>query len=242
VIFFEYNQNMSAALGLLRLQQVDSHISQIEARLGKIQEILENDSEIQEVLGKIRTAETKQRDFEHARHTAEEQAHDQQIKINQAEANLYGGSVHNPKELLDLQADILYLKKHLAATEDQELDAMLQVEATQKELMDLREDLKRVQSRLSDEHKTLILEQETLSRDLANLQTERQAAIDPVEADFLKTYETIRQQRRGMAVAEVSENACRACGTTLTAALQQSARHAVNLVFCPSCGRILYAG
>jgi uncharacterized protein len=233
---------MSAALGLLRLQQVDSRINQLEVRLGKIRETLENDSEIQAITEKIKIAESKQREFEAAKRASETEAQEKQIKISQAEASLYGGSVHNPKELLDLQADIVYLKKHLASIEDQELDAMLKVESGQSELRNLQGELDRVKERLSVENKKLISEQESLLRDLANLQTERNAALDPVERGFLKTYETIRGQRRGVAVAEVSENACRACGTTLTAALQQSARHATQLVFCPSCGRILYAG
>jgi predicted nucleic acid-binding Zn-ribbon protein len=233
---------MSAALGLLRLQQVDSRINQIEARLGNIRETLEDDSEIRAIQDQIKDAEAKQRDFEHARQASEQEARDKQIKINQAEASLYGGGVHNPKELLDLQADIVYLKKHLATIEDQELDAMFRVETGQAALRTLQEDLTRVQASISDVHNKLIAEQESLSRDLANIHTERNAALSPVEAGFLKTYETIRQQRRGVAVAEVSENACRACGTTLTAALQQNARHAAQLIFCPSCGRILYAG
>ncbi len=233
---------MSAALGLLRLQQVDSRISQTQARLAKIQEVLDNDSEIRDVMERIKATEARQRDFEHARLAADEEAHEQQTKITQAEASLYGGSVHNPKELLDLQADIVFLKKHLSAIEDRELDEMLKVEATQAELKNLQAGLGGIQARLGDEHRALISEKDSLSRDLADLQMERQAAIGPVEAGFLKTYETIRQQRRGVAVAEVLENACRACGTTLTAALQQNARHAMQLVYCPSCGRILYAG
>ena len=37
---------MSAALGLYRLQQVDSQIDQIQARLKVIQQTLENDAEL----------------------------------------------------------------------------------------------------------------------------------------------------------------------------------------------------
>jgi hypothetical protein len=233
---------MSAALGLLRLQQVDSRINQIEARLGKIQETLDNDAELQAILEQIKAAEIKQRDLEHAKQSAEEDAREKQIKINQMEASLYGGTVHNPKELLDLQTDISYLKKHLATIEDQELDEMLRIETSQAALKVLNGDLEQVKTKLGDEHKKLFSERDLLSRDLFNLQTERQAALSPIEAGFLKSYETIRQQRRGIAVAEVLENACHACGTTLTAALQQNARHAAQLVYCPSCGRILYAG
>ena len=240
--FFVYNQKMSTALGLLRLQQVDSRINQVEARLGIIRETLENDSEIRSVQDRIKVAETQQHDFEHARKISEEEAHEKQIKISQAEASLYGGGVHNPKELQDLQADIVYLKKHLTTIEDRELEAMLRVESGQAAIKTLMEELNRVQERVRDEHKKLFSEQESLSRDLADLQTERSAAIGTIDSEFLKAYEKIRQQRRGVAVAEVTENACKACGTTLTAALQQSARHATQLVFCPSCGRILYAG
>lgn len=233
---------MSAALGLLRLQQVDSRINQIEARLGKIQETLDNDSIIQAILEKIKDAENKHRDLERARLISEEEAKDKQIKINQAEASLYGGSVHNPKELLDLQADISYLKKHLATIEDQELEEMLRIEESLAELKILNDDLNRVNVQRTEEHKYLIAERDLLLRDLTNFQSERQAALSPIEAGFLRSYENIRQQRRGVAVAEVYENACHACGTTLTAALQQNARHATQLVYCPSCGRILYAG
>jgi len=240
--FFVYNQEMSAALGLFRLQQVDSHIDHIEAQLVKIRETLKNDSEIRTAMEQVNIAETKHRESERSRQISEEEARDKQIKIQQAESNLYGGSVQNPKELLDLQADIAFLKKHLKLIEDQELEAMLMVESTKAELQSVLDDLKRVQARLDGEKDKLISEEESLSRSLADLQTERKATISQIENGFLKSYETLRIQRRGLAVAEVTENACRACGTTLNAALQQSARHASELVYCPSCARILYAG
>ena len=187
-------------------------------------------------------AEIKQRESERVRHTTEEEAREKQIKIQEAESTLYGGSVRNPKELQDLQADIASLKKRLASIEDQELEAMLTVESAQADLKSKHDDLNKIQIHFGDKNKILITEQESLSHDLADLQAERNATVGPVESGILITYETLRKQRRGLAVAEVSENACRACGTTLNAALQQSARHAMELVFCPSCGRILYAG
>jgi predicted nucleic acid-binding Zn-ribbon protein len=232
---------MSAALGLFRLQQVDSRISHIEARLEKIREIMGNDSEIQTASEKVKIIETKQRDFVALRQSLEQEARDKKIKIQQGESSLYGGTVQNPKELLDLQADVVSLKKHLTALEEQELEVMIKVESAEAELKDVLEDLSKVQDRLDGTYKELISDKESLSRDLANLHVERNATIDRVETGFLKSYEILRQQRRGIAVAEVLENACRACGTTLNAAMQQNARHAADLVFCPSCGRILYA-
>jgi hypothetical protein len=172
----------------------------------------------------------------------EDEARSQQIKIEQAESSLYGGKVQNPKELQDLQADIASLKRHLAAIEERELEAMLKSEEAQAALQKAQEKLQKAQTHLGDEHRELIAEQESLRRDLKSLQIEREAAVSAVATEMLSVYENLRRERRGVAVAEVSDNACGACGTTLTAALQQSARHTTQLVHCPSCGRILYAG
>jgi predicted nucleic acid-binding Zn-ribbon protein len=233
---------MSASFALFRLQQVDSRISHIETRLAKIQETLDNDVELLDAREQVRRAESDYRDSEHANRTSEEEAKSQQIKIQQIESSLYGGNVRNPKELQGLEADIVSLKKHQAALEDRELEAMLKVDTSKSALQMAQENLKQIQSRLGDEHRILIDEKESLSEDLNSLKSERQAAVSTITADLLSAYDAMRQQRRGgVAVAEVSDNACGACGTTLTAALQQSARHAPQLVYCPTCGRILYA-
>lgn len=233
---------MSTSFGLFRLQQVDSRISKIEVRLAKIQDTLDNDTELRSGRDQARSAQEELRACEHARRTLEEEARGQQIKIQQAESSLYSGNIHNPKELQDLQSEIVSLKKHQATLEERELEAMMQVDVSQSALQAAQENLGRIQSRLGDEHRKLIEEQESLSLDLATLNAERQAAVTSIATDMLRIYDELRQQRRGMAVAEVSDNSCSACGTTLTAALQQNARHTTQLVMCPSCGRILYAG
>ncbi len=233
---------MSAALAVFRLQQVDTRIGQLEARLHRIQETLANDSELQAAVHKHKAAEQEERRLEQERHAAEEGARDQQVRIQQAEASLYGGSVHSPKELQDLQADVVSLKKRLASMEEQELEAMIKLEDAQAVRQAAEAGLASLQSRLGNDQRHLLDEQAALSRDLQAVQTERQAAVSAVDAKSLRAYESLRAGHRGVAVAEVSDNSCGACGTTLTAAQQQSARHAPELVYCPSCGRILFAG
>lgn len=232
---------MSASFGLFRLQQVDSRISRIETRLAKIQEILGNDAELREALGQIKAAEADQTNSERIQQKSEEETHSQQVKIQQTESSLYGGSVHNPKELQDLQADIVSLKKHLANLEERELEAMLKTEAAQTALQATQVGMKNIQAHLANEHRQLLDEQASLMRDLKSLQSERSATTNEVLAEMLAVYEDLRMEKRGVAVAEASENSCSACGSTLSPAVQQSARRAAQLVYCPSCGRILYA-
>ncbi|MGE5073986.1 MAG: zinc ribbon domain-containing protein [Anaerolineae bacterium] len=233
---------MSAALGLFRLQQVDSRIGQMESRRRKIQETLDNDSELQAALSKLATAKDNEHRYDQDRRAAEAEGHDLQVKIQQAEASLYGGAVHNARELQDVQADVASLKKRLEGMEERELQAMIQLEACQAARQGAEAELAAIQARLGNDNRHLVEEQSTLGRSLNDLQSERQAAVSAVDPRWLNAYENLRQDRRGLAVAEVSDNSCGACGTTLTAALQQSARHSAEPVNCPSCGRILFAG
>ncbi len=241
ILPLRYNETMSAALGLFRLQQVDTRISQLEARRRKIQETLDNDSELQAAMQKLKSAEQQEHHLEQQRRSAEEGARDQRIKIQQAESSLYGGKVQNSRELRDLEADVASLKKHLQAIEEQELEAMVKLETAEADAQGARTELETLRSRLGAANVHLLDEQESLSHQLADLQTERSAAVQPIDPRVLRAYEQLRQDRRGVAVVEVTDNSCGACGTTLTAALQQSARHSADLVYCPSCGRILYA-
>lgn len=232
---------MSASLGLYRLQQIDRQIDQARSQVDIIRQALENDAELRETL---KLVETTQADHNHARLTmtnAEAQVEAQRIKIEQAESNLYGGRVQNPKELQDLQKDIASLKKHLVTLEERELETMIKTEGAENDLQSAKTKLELMQARLGNEHKKLIADQSALIVTLEQLTEEREAALSPIDSSLLQTYESLRQQKRGTAVVEINDNACSSCAATLNAALQQNARSQQQLAYCSSCGRILYS-
>lgn len=232
---------MSAALGLYRLQQVDSQIDQIQARLKSIQQILENDETLRTANERFAVLMDTHRDAERTLKLSEAEVEKQRIKIEQAEASLYGGKVHNPKELQDLQKDVASLKRHLETLEERELEAMIAAETAEKELQDAKTDLERVQSNLKEQHKDLTGESETLRKNLERLNSERQAVVTDIAGQTLNVYDQLRKQKRGLAITTIAENSCEACGTTLTPSQQQNARSTSQLFHCPTCGRILYA-
>jgi len=232
---------MSAALGLYRLQQVDSQIDQIQVRLKAIQQTLENDVVLRAANEQFTVADGKHKDAERALKLSESEVEKQQIKIQQTEASLYGGKVHNPKELQDLQKDIVSLKRHLERLEERQLEAMLAVEDTEKDLQTAKTDLERVQSNLKEQNKDLTKESETLLKDLERLNSERQAVVTDIASQALNVYDQLRKQKRGIAITTVTDNSCEACGTTLTPSQQQTARSTSQLFHCPTCGRILFA-
>lgn len=232
---------MSAALVLYRLQQVDSQIDQIQVRLKAIQQTLENDLELRAATERYAAAESQHKDAERALKASEAEVQKQRVKIEQNEASLYGGQVHNPKELQDLQKDIASLKRHLETLEERELEAMLSIETIEKELQAAKTGLEGVQLNLKEQHQDLAKESETLRKELERLHSEHQAVVTDIAMQALNVYEQLRKQKRGIAVTTVTDSSCEACGTTITASQQQSARSASQLFHCPTCGRILYA-
>ncbi|MCE7858902.1 MAG: hypothetical protein DYG86_03835 [Chloroflexi bacterium CFX2] len=232
---------MSAALGLYRLGEVDKHIDRVRTRLDNIQKTLDDDAEMKSARQLYENANGDYLQAQHGLKNAEIDVDNLRIKIEQAEASLYSGSIKNPKELQDLQKDVASLKKHLATLEERQLESMLLSETATTNLEKAKNDLDLVQARLGNDHKKLIEEQTDLIRQMESLGQEREAALAPIESPLLTVYEDLRKQKRGVAVAEVDDGACAACGTTINAALQQTARSQKQLAHCPSCGRILFA-
>jgi predicted nucleic acid-binding Zn-ribbon protein len=232
---------MSAALGLYRLQQVDSQIDQIQARLKAIQQTLENDVVLRAAKEGLAAAETKYKDSERSLKSSEAEVEKQNIKLQQTEASLYGGKVHNPKELQDLQKDVVSLKRYLETLEERQLEAMLAAEETEKDLQTAKTDLERVLSNLKEQNRDLTTEGEALHKDLERLNSERQAVVTDIAGQTLTVYDQLRKQKRGLAITTIEDNSCEACGSTLTQSQQQTARSTTQLFHCPTCGRILYA-
>ena len=232
---------MSAALGLYRLQQIDSQIDLARTRLDAIRQTLENDLELRTTTECVSAAEAAQHSAERAQREADAEVQAQRIKIEQTESSLYSGTVHNPKELQDLQHDVASLKKHLATLEDRLLEAMLTVDSTASSLTEARSALNQVESRLGDQFRDLTGERTTLTHNLERLDAERKAAASPLDPKLIEEYEALRRDRRGRAVTTVSDGACAACGSTLTPGHQQSARSNGQIARCPTCGRFLFA-
>lgn len=231
---------MSAALGLYRLQQVDSRIDRIQSRLKVIQETLENDIELKASLERYEASEKSYKDAERALKLAGAEVEKQRIKIEQTESSLYGGHVHNPKELQDLQKDVASLKRHLETLEERELEAMVAAEDAEKSMQSAKAELDRVQANRGDQSRDLMKESEALRKDREQFDSERKAVMSDLADRMVEMYEQLRQQRRGIAVTTVSDNSCAACGTTLTPSQQQNAHSTSTLFNCPTCGRILY--
>ncbi|HVN55364.1 MAG TPA: C4-type zinc ribbon domain-containing protein [Anaerolineaceae bacterium] len=233
---------MSQVLNLYRLQKIDSQKDQVSQRLNVIDKILQQNEAIQAAQERYHTAQINHSEAQKKLNTTEEQVKNQLVKIELSETALYGGKVHNPKELQDLQNELASLKRYLVTLEDHQLEAMLFLEEREAGLKQSTNDLDEVLRTIGEQQKNLIAERDQLLRDLDRYQAERQAAASAIPENFLQIYEKLRSQRRGIAVATIDDETCSACGSTLTPAERQLARSPSQISYCSTCGRILYAG
>jgi predicted nucleic acid-binding Zn-ribbon protein len=233
---------MSAPFKLFRLQQIDSQLDRFRARLREIDIALAQDSALRIAQQRFERAEETLQNANRNLRRAEQEVQAQRIKIEQTEASLYGGKIHNPKELQDLQNEAAALKRYLSVLEDRQFDTMVAVEEAETESAAALEELESVQKRMAEKNAGLIDEQDAVRKEVRRQEDERQAAAGNIPTDELKLYEGLRIQRSGVAVARVTDRACAACGSTLSAALLNSARSPTQITRCSTCGRILYAG
>jgi predicted nucleic acid-binding Zn-ribbon protein len=231
---------MSHTLTLYRLQQTDTQTDRLQARLKTIQQILEDDGELRLAKESAEKAEASFGSAQRTLHQDENAVRDQRIKIEQIESSLYSGTVRIPKELQDLQNDVASLKRHLATLEDRQLDAMIAFDDAGAAHRAAQADLQTITAHSLQKNQALVEERDSLLKEVEKLNAERLAIKSAVTTDILEQYESLRQQRRGVAVTVVTDNSCSACGSTLAPLQVQNARFSADLSFCPSCGRILY--
>lgn len=233
---------MSLPFKLFRLQQIDSSIDRSRNRLAEIETLLAADVILRaaqfDESQKLDLVTLARKDLK----KSEEIVRGQQIKIATSEAALYGGKIKIPKELQDLQAEIASLKKFLLSFEDEQIEKMLAVEEAEQVHAQSLLLLQKEQSRHDADVRQLVDEKAHLEGDLARLLSERDAAQEALPEEEHLLYDRLRQTRRGVAVAQVKNKSCSACGSTLNAALLQAASLPGQIARCDTCGRILYSG
>jgi predicted nucleic acid-binding Zn-ribbon protein len=231
---------MSQTLSLYRLQQTDSQIDRAQSRLNAIQKILDDNVELQTAKQAHDAASLHHHSEEQKLKEAEASVQNLRIKLEQTDASLYNGKGHSPKELQDLQDDVLSLKKRLAVLEDSQLDCMQSLEDAEKQVHITQAFLSETEKKFEEQERTFNIEKNSLQKELQKLLAERAANAVSIPVEPLSLYDKLRQERRGIAVAVISDKSCSACGSSLSLAQIQASRSTVHIELCPSCGRILY--
>ena len=233
---------MSEIFKLFRLQQIDSQLDEVNARLFEIERLLSDDNELKQAVSLLDVAKKAKHEAEQDLKFAEEEVRAQEVKIEHNQASLYSGSITSPKELEDLQAEAEALKRHLSSLEDEQLEQMERVEASGATHSGAEERVATLSKHMKDQHGELLVERRELQQDQERLEDQAASAEDSIPKEQLSVYRKTREKKAGLAVAKVVASACSACGNQLSQAQLQNARLDEAVNFCSTCKRILYVG
>jgi predicted nucleic acid-binding Zn-ribbon protein len=232
---------MSRIQPLFALQQVDSAIDAHNASVANINATLADTTPIDNARQALSTAEedlrkarSSQRELEYESEATEKHAQD-------LEKKLYGGQIKGAKEMSSAQTEIQTFRQKRKELDDQGVEAMVATEEAEALLKTAKEKLAATEAEWERGTEALRQERERLLGELVTLNAEREKAAKKVLSGDITIYEKLRTQKQGVAVAEVMMGKlCGKCRVDFALAKQRELKSPMSMVFCPSCGRILY--
>jgi hypothetical protein len=230
---------MTTAAELFALQETDLALDRATARLAEIaetlvetEELLDARREVEEKRAVVGEVRARQKDQEWA-------VEEVRQKASEVEKKLYGGTVGNPKELADLQADLKAIQSHVSKREDSLLGILVEMEEAEAELARAEAVCAEVEARWASDQQRLLEERAALEPEVARLRSQREGQADGADRSVMGLYQLLRERRAGRAVAKVERGMCQGCRITLPMSVLQKARTGAGLVQCVSCERIL---
>lgn len=229
---------MSRASVLLRLQQMDDQIAQSHSDISGVESTLRGDAE----LDRLRTAESAAHEAHRERGSgarlAELEAASLQTRIREMDRRLYGGTIRNPAELMELQRELDALRPKLSVAEDDALERMEQVDAAQLTLRDTTALVAAREAQRASAMEPLRARLETLTAQLETSNAERAALVAEAEPADVSLYTRIASHRRPAVTGVVGES-CGGCRMPVSNEERRAVRTGTGLTQCANCDRIL---
>jgi uncharacterized protein len=159
---------------------------------------------------------------------AEQQEHAERSRARTHEAQLYSGTIHNPRELSQLAGELEQLKGRLAVEEVAEMELLARLDDAEAELKAATGEATEARARLESQRER---ESEVVER----VQQQRRE----IEPSYLRLYDRVSAHRPPPPVAEVRNGTCTGCRLPLAPSKARALKMATEPLTCEICGRIL---
>ncbi|MFO7632316.1 MAG: C4-type zinc ribbon domain-containing protein [Caldilinea sp.] len=227
---------------LYELQKIDANMDKVRRRVAQIRRKLGESETLQQTRADVEVTRTEQEQLHARQLDAELNGRQLAERIQESERRLMSGEVRNAKELEALQASIESMKRQRSQVDDVALDSLQRSEELQRQLAEQRAVLAQLEDGWQTEKGSLQEEETKYRRMFGQLKQQRQSVSDRLGADALSLYTQLSERKAGTAVAAIQNGMCSACNVSLPTGIVNNARNTEGPpVFCPSCGRILFA-
>jgi uncharacterized protein len=144
------------------------------------------------------------------------------------------------EEYRALAHEIDTCKDAIIKIEDQEIELMEQAEAGQKEVQRAMQAVKEARNLMDEQVAQLDAREQNLQKELAELETNREALASAVDESARNRYERLVRSKGENVVVGVQHGVCGGCHMKLPPQLLVTCQGEKELVSCSNCGRILY--
>ena len=144
------------------------------------------------------------------------------------------------EEYRALAHEIEMCKEAIFKIEDQEIELMEQTEAGQKEVLRATQTVKEARKLMDEQVAQLDAREQNLQKELAELETNREALASAVDESARSRYERLVRSKGENVVVGVQHGVCGGCHMKLPPQLIVTCQAEKELVSCSNCGRILY--
>lgn len=171
------------------------------------------------------------------------------LKIKKEEQKLYSGTVTNPKELADIQKEVISLKQRNDKMETELLEQLDLVEGLGRRLEESLRQREQLSGKLAKTKRDYEEQTAQIEEEIQDLKEKKEKLNSLLDESAVQLYEELRGRKQGLAVAVLKEGVCQGCHVELPAEevdkMLRSGppdKEAGELWRCSHCERILIKG
>lgn len=229
---------MTWTQSIVRLQAADMELNDARRHLARIEKELQDDVALRKTQRRAQQTEAAAKQAAKRQKDLEFEVGRVETEIEQTEATLYSGRVHNPRELEDIQAKVRSLKRRKSQLEDRLLEAMIAREEADAEAQAAAKALQAIQQQWEARQRALTVEADTLRQQIAALEQEIAELEQQIPAKTLETYRYLQGRIGNPVIAQLKGQTCSVCGIEVISSRRQPV-HEGKETFCDGCGRLL---
>jgi len=224
---------------LISLQDLELNITSLQKQASEIPDKIQNfENELERTQVEYDSEVARSKELANNRRTLEGEVEMLQTKLSRLKDQLM--TVKTNKEYTAMLHEIQMAEGQIRSEEDKILVIMEKTEDMESYLKKSEQEMLSKTASKQEEIKKAKDSAPRIESELARIQKEKAAMELNVESELLFQYRRISKARKGIALAEASEELCSACHIRIRPQIYAELLRTNNIYFCDSCSRILY--
>jgi predicted nucleic acid-binding Zn-ribbon protein len=224
---------------LLKLQKIELETASVQSLFDdQPRQLSQLETRLDDFKNNIAEAEARLKQLQQSYRSHESDAQIYQSRIEKSNEKLK--LVKTNKEYQSFLMEIDELKELQSQIEDKMLEHLVEIDEAEAQIATKQEEFKRLSSETKSEQDKIRDESEKHRKRLARLGIKREEIVAGIEPGLLQTYNTVKKNVGGIAIAIVKDAICQGCNVNIPPQMFNELQRFDKLFYCPHCQRIVY--